>query len=171
MIGSELYCLSFRLNSYFFLKNQYGISNNKATKIFIIKSPTASDVQSGTSAPTLKNGVGNGRELFSLPNQISRKANGAAKARPKNNIVSIIEPMKDEIKGANHQLKERRRLKIEISKNCAIKKALPDAIAMRGLARKIDQITAIAKPMSATFLASFAPKYLLVKSVTKNAIG
>ena len=139
--------------------------------IFTIKSPTPSETQSGTSKPTLKSGVANGNELSFCENIKSRKANLAAKAMPKNNNVSMSEPINDDKNGGNHQLKPRRRLKIEISRNCATRKAEPEAMAILGDAKNIDQITAMAKPNNTTKRAFCAPKCRFVKSVTKNAIG
>ena len=52
----------------------------------------------------------------------------------------------DEVNGAINHLLFRSWSKIFISTNCAIKKAVPDAIAIRGVARPTERITATVKP-------------------------
>jgi len=69
-----------------------------------------------------------------------------AKANEKNNDVSIVEAIAEEPSGACHQGRLRSRSKIKTSLSCAIRKALPDAIAIRGVANQMDKMTANANP-------------------------
>ena len=49
----------------------------------------------------------------------------------KNKVVSTIEPISVEAKGAFHHWPSRKRSKIDTSKSCAVRKAMADATAMR----------------------------------------
>ena len=62
-------------------------------------------------------------------------AKTGAKASEKNRIVSITEPITDETKGARHQRPSRRRLNTATSRSWATRNAVPEAMAMRGVAK------------------------------------
>ena len=65
------------------------------------------NVQSSDScfaAEIPRNGTGNASEPSSMPKKASMKAKLAAKAMPKNRIVSIMEPISDDAIGAFHQV-------------------------------------------------------------------
>src|SRR5690606_14680412 len=105
------------------------------------------------------------------PNAVSRKANGAENATEKKIIVSSAEDTRDENSGACHQALLRSRSKIAISRNCARRNAVPDAMAIRGVASQIDNTTATAKPQTTTRRARCGPRCRFVRSVTRNATG
>src|SRR5690606_5335807 len=101
----------------------------------------------------------------------SSPAKAGAMAREKKIMVSSAELNSEEIIGACHQAASRRRWKMEISSICATRKALPEAMAMRGVASQIESTTATAKPATTTSRARAGPKARLDRSVTRNATG
>ena len=94
-----------------------------------------------------------------------------AKASEKNTAVSRIEPSADEASGASHHFAFRNRSNTCTSTSWAMRKALPEAAAMRGVASHAESTTAHAKPTRTTRRAPLGPKRRLVRSVTRNANG
>ena len=132
-------------------KNLKGISINKAINNFTAKSPKA-----------------NGSQEMPV----------AQKAIPKNKNVSTIEPKIDDISGATYQDFLRNVSNILTSRFCAIKKAVPDPMAIlidiiseKFVETKRVNITPITKPIYTIFLATIFPQALLAKSVIRNVIG
>src|SRR4051794_19171736 len=68
------------------------------------------------------------------------------KAIEKKIAVSSPDEKIDDTKGGSHQAFSRRRSKIATSRSWATRKALPEAMAMRGVARAAERITAAKKP-------------------------
>jgi hypothetical protein len=89
----------------------------------------------------------------------------------KNKAVSIADDREEEMKGACHHVFLLTRLKTNISINCAVKKAVPDAIAILISASQIERTTPTQNPPYTTFRAFEAPKERFITSVTRNAIG
>src|SRR5690348_2031605 len=113
----------------------------------------------------MKNGTGAASEPSGLPKAKSRKAKLAAKASEKKITVSSAELTIDEKSGGRHQAWRRSRSKIVMSRSWATRNAVPEAIAMRGVASQIDRITAITKPATTTLRAPITPNRLLARSV------
>src|SRR5215208_380979 len=93
------------------------------------------------------------------------------KASVKNTTVSRAEDTSEDRKGGIHQARRRIRSKISTSRSWARRKASPEAIAMRGVAKKADRVTAAINPAYTTFRVSRAPKWRFVRSVIRNANG
>ena len=103
--------------------------------------------------------------------QVTQGSPVPAKAMEKNSAVSTAEPSVDDASGARHHDAARSRSKTATSKSWAIRKAVPDARAMRGVASQTDRITARTNPAMITRRAALGPSVRLVRSVTRNAIG
>ena len=111
--------------------NLNGNSKIKATSNFTAKSPKAHINHLGTSNDPDKIIILSVAKLSSKP--MKEKVN--EKAIVKNSSVSIIDPNVEDAKGAFHHWYLLNFVKICISINWDIKKALPDAIAILGVAK------------------------------------
>src|SRR3546814_7539915 len=81
--------------------------------------------------------------LFRSPRaQVTQGSPLPAKAMEKKSAVSTTEPMAEDTSGARHHAPARRRLQIATSSSWATRNAVPDAMAMRGVASQIDSTTA-----------------------------
>ncbi|MNL41806.1 hypothetical protein D3C87_1642300 [compost metagenome] len=99
------------------------------------------------------------------------KAKAGAKAIEKNRTVSITVPIIDAASGAFHQVWRRSSLKTEISRSWPIRKAVPDAIAMRGSDSQKESATPTTKPTNTMRRAIAGPNWRLARSVTRKATG
>jgi len=108
-----------------------GTNASSAIASFTPQSATASDTQSGITAPWPSSGMpSQAHEIASslpAPNSVTE----AEKAMVKNSAVSTADPMKVDASGAFHHAPPRRRSKIETSKSWAVRNAIADATAMR----------------------------------------
>src|SRR5690606_24530284 len=149
----------------------YGTSISAPIRIFTLKSPRASDTQSGLSGPKPRSDTVMGSDPSSRPKVVSRNAKADANAMPKKMIVSRTDPQKVEMNGAHHHFPWRRRSKIFTSSSCAKRNAEADAIAMRGVASFIEIASAMTKPTRTSCRAARTPKVRLVRSVIRKAMG
>ncbi len=95
-----------------------------------------------------------------------------ANDKPKNIKVSMTLEILEEEQGARHHIFMLRSLSnINRLMSCATKKALPDAMAIRGVEVAKDRITPKAKPNITTRVAERIPKWRLLISATKNVSG
>src|SRR3546814_1451327 len=92
----------------------------------------------------------------------------AAKAIEKKRAVSTTEASAEETSGARHQACSRSRLNTATSSSCAIRKAVLDAMAMRGVASQADSTTASAKPTQITRRAALGPSARLGRRSAAN---
>ncbi len=121
-----------------------GISISVPMTTLTMKSPKASEAQSGTPSP--RKDAGSASDESGIPVMRSIHAKPAAKAMEKNRSVSSTEPNIAAANGAFHQVLRRRPLNTVMSSNCARRKAEPEAMAMRGVASQTDMTTPSTKP-------------------------
>jgi hypothetical protein len=119
------------------------------TSSLTIRSPSAQDTQRGASRQT---GPAGGLPRW----QKRRRADDAGclrEGQAEEDKGVENEPITVETSGGSHQTRLRSRSKIDTSSSCAIRKAEPEAIAIRGVASQIDSATAMMKPMKTTIRA------------------
>ena len=103
--------------------------------------------------------------------QVVHGSSVPANASEKKRAVSRIDPSADEASGACHHFAFRSRSNTCTSASWAMRKALPEAAAIRGVASHAESATAHAKPARTTRRAPPGPKRRLVRSVTRKANG
>ena len=106
-----------------------GINAINAILSFTAQSATASDAQSGASGPNPSNGSTSDAQDTSVAGWIND--NVLEKAIEKKIAVSIVLPIKVEIRGARHHAPFRNVVKIDTSISCATRNAMAEPIAIR----------------------------------------
>ena len=110
-----------------------GSNATKASDNFTNQSATARLTQRGSIGPKPNIGTTSAAQLTSFAG--SKKVRLAEKDMVKKKAVSMDDPISVDAKGARHHAPSRSRLNTATSINCAIKKAMPDPIAIRSVTK------------------------------------